>query len=76
MAKLFCLLETKVKAPKLGDLYLNICPGWNFTTNLSCSSTGRIILAWDPTIFDVDIVSMSFQHIHCIIKRRSIGVGF
>ncbi|XP_021837039.1 uncharacterized protein [Spinacia oleracea] len=60
----------------MGDLYLNICPGWNFTTNLSCSSVGRIILAWDSSTFDVDIVSMSSQHIHSVIKPKSTGVSF
>ncbi|XP_056691817.1 uncharacterized protein [Spinacia oleracea] len=60
----------------MGDLYLNICPGWNFTTNLSCSSVGIIILAWDPSTFDVDIVSISSQHIHSVIKPKSTGVSF
>ncbi|XP_056690338.1 uncharacterized protein [Spinacia oleracea] len=74
--KLVSLLETKVKRPKLGDLYLNVCPGWNFTTNVNHSTSGRIILAWDPNSFTVNIESMSSQHVHCFITPRSTGTGF
>ncbi|XP_056686567.1 uncharacterized protein [Spinacia oleracea] len=74
--KLVSLLETKVKASKLGDLYLGVCPGWNFTTNISCSTSSRIVLAWDPNSFTLNILSMSSQLIHCFITPRSTGVGF
>ncbi|XP_056687955.1 uncharacterized protein [Spinacia oleracea] len=74
--KLVSLLETKVKRPKLGDLYLNVCPGWNFTTNVTYSTSGRIILAWDPNSFTVNIESMSSQYIHCFITPKSTGTGF
>lgn len=31
--KLFGLLEIKIKAPTLGDFYLNVCLGWCITIN-------------------------------------------
>ncbi|XP_021847985.2 uncharacterized protein [Spinacia oleracea] len=65
-----------VKRPKLGDLYQNVCPGWNFTTNMSLSNSGKIILAWDPNTFTVNVEAMSSQHIHCFITPRSTGNGF
>ncbi|XP_056695410.1 uncharacterized protein [Spinacia oleracea] len=65
-----------VKRPKLGDLYLNVCPGWSFTTNVNHSTSGRIILAWDPNTFTVNIEAMSSQHINCFITPRSTGTGF
>ncbi|XP_056685451.1 uncharacterized protein [Spinacia oleracea] len=50
--------------------------GWNFTTNISCSTSSRIVLAWDPNSFTLNILSMSSQLIHCFITPRSTGVGF
>lgn len=43
--KLFNLLETKVRPRELGDLYLKLCSGSNFTTNISYCSIGRIVVA-------------------------------
>lgn len=71
--KLLCLLETKVKAPKMGDLYLNICPNWCFTINLSFHKSGRIVLAWDSDVFTVSIIHMGSQIIHCLITSRNTG---
>lgn len=66
--KLFDLLETKMKAANIGELYLRLCSGWNFTTNIiSCCKSGRIILAWDPGSFLVDIIFMSDKIIHCML---------
>ncbi|KAM6543410.1 hypothetical protein CsatB_007857 [Cannabis sativa] len=58
------LLETRVKAPKLGALYMNMFSGWCFTTNLAWHKGGRIILAWNPNQFIVCILTCSSQLIH------------
>lgn len=42
--KMSSLLETRVRAPKMGALYFTICPNWCFTTNLCHTSSGRIVL--------------------------------
>ncbi|XP_021840005.2 uncharacterized protein [Spinacia oleracea] len=75
-AKLFSLLETRVKTPKLGDLYLNVCPGWCFTTNLSQHKNGRIVVGWDPISFDVDVKFMSSQMVHCFVTSKPAGHTF
>lgn len=41
--KLFSLLETRVKTPKLGHVYTSLCPWWCFTHNDSFHKNGRII---------------------------------
>ncbi|XP_021844809.2 uncharacterized protein [Spinacia oleracea] len=74
--KLFSLLETKIKAPKLGDLYLNLCPGWNFTTNLSCCSSSRIVIGWDPSSFNLNILAMTNQSVHCELTSLSTCLKF
>lgn len=73
---LFSLLETMVKASKMGNLYLIVFPNWCFTSNLTCHKNGRIVLAWDPSVFTVDIILMQCQVIHCFISPRVSGIGF
>lgn len=65
--KLFSLLETRAKASKLGALYLNVCPNWCFTTNLGVHRNGRIVVVWDPVCFDIDILIVNSQLIHCVV---------
>lgn len=74
--KLFSLLETRVKAPRMGDLYLNVCPNWCFSTNLCCHKNGRIVIAWDPDSFTVDIKLIDTQFMHCYVTPRGADVGF
>ncbi|XP_056697592.1 uncharacterized protein [Spinacia oleracea] len=74
--KLFSLLETREKASKMGSIYLNLCPNWCFTTNPSFHNNGRIILAWDPDAFTVNIIHMGSQLIHCMITPRTFGDQF
>lgn len=39
-------LETKVKSPKMGDLYLNLCPSWCLTSISNQHPNGIIVVAW------------------------------
>ena len=40
--KLFSLLEIRVKLPKLGQVYLNLCPRWCFCHNFGCHSNEEL----------------------------------
>lgn len=62
------LLETKVKAAGLGSLYQVMFNSWCFTTNLDHSPKGRIIVAWKPGVWDVDIRGGSSQWVHCFVR--------
>lgn len=73
---LFSLLKTRVKAFKKGNLYLTVCPTWCFTSNLTCHKNGRIVLAWDPSAFTVDIILMHCQVIQCFVTPRIFGIVF
>ena len=66
---LVSLLETKVKNKEMGKLYTSIFPNWCFTTNNAWLDKGRIVLAWDPNIFTLDIKRCTSQLIHCIACR-------
>lgn len=60
----------------MGDLYLNVFPSWCFTSNISCHKNGRIVVAWDPDSFMVDIIHMDPQMIHCSVTPRCSGNDF
>ncbi|XP_057529853.1 uncharacterized protein LOC130808394 [Amaranthus tricolor] len=66
--KLFSLLETRVKATNMGNLYLNVCPGWCFHSNSSCHNNGRIVIDWLPNVYTVNIIETHSQLIHCYIS--------
>ncbi|XP_062116903.1 uncharacterized protein LOC133830841 [Humulus lupulus] len=65
---LVSLLETKVKNKSMGDLYMSLFPGWCFTNNNPWLDKGRIIIAWNPSIFSLDIRKCTSQLIHCIAQ--------
>ncbi|XP_062105698.1 uncharacterized protein LOC133817249 [Humulus lupulus] len=58
------LLKTRVKAQKLGALYLNLFTGWCFTSNNAWHSGGRIVVSWNPSSFNVNIIKCTSQLIH------------
>ncbi|XP_057248909.1 uncharacterized protein LOC130590477 [Beta vulgaris subsp. vulgaris] len=74
--KLFSFLETKIKAPALGDFYLNVCPGWCITTNNQWHGNGRIVLGWQPSAFHVNIIKCTSQLIHTIVEVVNGGRTF
>lgn len=69
------LLKIKVKAYNMGILYLNLCAGWCFVSNSTHHKGGRIIVAWNPRSFHVDILVVSSQLIHRRVKHVT-GNGF
>ncbi|KAM6596623.1 hypothetical protein CsatA_007147 [Cannabis sativa] len=58
------LLETRVKAPKLGNLYSNVFAGWCFSSNIAWHAGGKIVIAWNPLRFIVDIIRCTSQLMH------------
>ncbi|XP_062114379.1 uncharacterized protein LOC133825461 [Humulus lupulus] len=70
------LLETKVKAKKMGALFLNMFRDWCFTSNNAWFNNGRILLAWNPNVFSVDIRVCSSQCIHCWVVPQNGSSGF
>ena len=70
---LYGLLETKVKIPKMGNLYQTLCPGWCFTTNSSVVDRGRIVIGWLRGAFNISIEMMTTQMVH--LKVDPVGPG-
>lgn len=74
------LIETKVKVSKMGTLYQNLFAGWCFCANSSFHPRGRIIAAWNPLSFNVNIELVSDQLIHCNVitvgSQEKFGCSF
>uniref|UniRef100_A0A803Q8A9 DUF4283 domain-containing protein n=1 Tax=Cannabis sativa TaxID=3483 RepID=A0A803Q8A9_CANSA len=62
------LLETRVKAPKLGALYLNVFVNWYFSSNIAWHAGGKIVIAWNPDRFTVDILKSTSQLMHLKLR--------
>ncbi|XP_056697428.1 uncharacterized protein [Spinacia oleracea] len=72
----FGLLEHKVKLANLGKLYQRIFSNWCFTSNASYHKGGRIIVAWNPGSFSVNIQAVTSQLIHCFVQPVTGNSGF
>ncbi|XP_062110517.1 uncharacterized protein LOC133821977 [Humulus lupulus] len=55
----------------MGSLYLNMFRGWCFTTNLMQHPNGRIVVAWNPLSYDVDIRGSSSQWMHFAVSAKN-----
>lgn len=71
-AGLVSLLETKIKNKYMGKAYLNLFSGWCFTSNNVWLDKGRIIVAWNPAIFMMNILSCSSQKNKLCCREVSI----
>ena len=70
------LLEHKVKITKLGDLYQRMFTNWCFSSNSSYHKGGRILIAWNPSCFHINIIAASSQLMHCYVEPVSGMCGF
>ncbi|KAJ8419453.1 hypothetical protein Cgig2_030899 [Carnegiea gigantea] len=65
------LLETKVKVKNIEKVAASIFHGWNWVHNFSLNATGRIWVAWHPRAFDLEVLHLSEQFIHCRVIQLS-----
>ena len=65
------LLEHEVKITKLDDLYQRMFANWCFSCNNSYHKGDRILVAWNPICFHINIIAASSQFMHCYIKPVS-----
>uniref|UniRef100_A0A803Q3C3 Reverse transcriptase domain-containing protein n=1 Tax=Cannabis sativa TaxID=3483 RepID=A0A803Q3C3_CANSA len=54
----------------MGTLYTSLFSGWCFTNNNPWLDKGRIIVAWQPSVYSVDIRYCSSQLIHCYVESQ------
>jgi hypothetical protein len=62
------LLEHKIKEPKVSRVVNTVLPQWSFVSNHSSSPMGRLLICWNPLVFNVQVLSQSSQFIHCQVQ--------
>lgn len=61
----FCgLVETKLKKKSARKVMQNKFSTWSIATNLHIQNGGRLLIAWNRSIFEVNILFLSDQIIH------------
>lgn len=61
----FCgLVETKLKHKNAANVIVNIFSQWSVTSNFLIHKGSRILIAWLPNVFDVNITNVTTQMIH------------
>ena len=70
------ILETHVQESNSLHISSGLLPGWRFKFNYSSHRGGRIWLAWNPNILDVQVLSSSDQLIHSQVTVLETQVTF
>lgn len=60
----------------LGKLYQKVFSNWCFTSNACFYTGGRIVVAWKPSSFTVNIVAITGQLNHCHVTLVSGMTSF
>lgn len=61
------LLETKVNLLPLHSMVSKVCSSWKYQSNVSNSVAYRVLVCWDPTIYNV----VAFMH---LFKRLLVSL--
>ena len=70
------LLETKVKIQNVEKVAAQVFPGWRWTHNFSLNPKGRIWVAWKPSSYQVEVIHISEQYVHCKATQTSSNIKF
>lgn len=73
---LCAFLETHVNSDNASSISRFICPRFNWIFNYEHHSNGRIWVGFDPSLWQVDVISTSAQQITCMVLYLSSGVEF
>ena len=65
------LLETRVNKDVAKIISTDISPRFNWVFNYEHHSGGRIWVGWNPTFWDVNVVSSSSQLVTCSVSSRN-----
>ncbi|KAJ6760684.1 hypothetical protein OIU79_025514 [Salix purpurea] len=72
---LISLMETKVAAANLRKMQDGLeLSSWGFVSNVEGNEAARIVVGWDPTVYNVQCIHTSKQWITCRVK--SVGEPF
>lgn len=63
------LLETKVNKDLASSISLSLSRNFQWRFNYDSHSHGRIWLGWDPSIWNISLISSNAQAMHCSVSR-------
>ena len=67
------IFETKCGGLEMRDVVNRAAPGWEFATNFELDHRGCIMVLWDQSFTDVQVVGVSKQHMGCTIVCKETG---
>ncbi|KAJ8438642.1 hypothetical protein Cgig2_016388 [Carnegiea gigantea] len=70
------LLEIKIKEKNIQKVASNLFPSWRWIHNFHLNSRGRIWVAWRPSTYQIKLIRMSEQLIHCEVTQLSTNKHF
>ncbi|KAJ9535204.1 hypothetical protein OSB04_un001715 [Centaurea solstitialis] len=71
------IVETHVRLEALDQVCRCTFGRWSWVSNqVTCTYGTRIILAWDPSLFDVMVLDMNSQCLHAQVRVRGSDVAF
>ena len=71
------MLETKIAGPNMNAVSAGLnLHSWNFVSNINSSSTCRILVGWDPTVFSLSCMNYSDQWVTCEVTTLSTNECF
>jgi len=73
---LVCLIETKVKLQNEKIVFPSIFSGKGFCINNHSHPIGRIIVAWRPQAYAMEVVVSTDQVMHCRLHQHSLKHSF
>lgn len=71
-----CLVETKLKSAKYSEVCQRLFQGWCISSNFASIKGGRILMAWNRALFQVQVLDIQDQLIHTHITHISTRVSF
>lgn len=63
------LLETRVKKHKASRISRAVCRNWTWAFNYDFHYNGRIWVGWNPSVWNVAILFVSSQIVHCKVQQ-------
>lgn len=73
---LACLLETKMKREKFGEVHDVMFQNWCLATNFSTVKGGRILVAWLDSFFQLNVIKTHPQFIHAKVRNIALNLEF
>jgi len=71
------LLETKIVSTNMEAVITKLqLPTWKFLSNVNASSSCRVMVGWDPTIFHLSCLHSSDQWVTCDVVALATNTAF